>query len=109
MSDIETRLTAALQVDVPPARDAVFRVEVLVRLERARFRRHVWRTVTGATLLAVLAALSLPLIAPWAAGDGGRLGLVTLAAAAALCAPVVLMLRPRLQRATGVVSRLLYP
>ena len=34
MTDLETRLTAALHADAPPARDAMFRVEALVRLER---------------------------------------------------------------------------
>jgi hypothetical protein len=109
MSDIETRLAAALNAGAPPARDAAFRIEVLVRLERARFRRHVGRALTVAALLAVLAALSLPLVVPRAAADGGRLWLVTLAAAAALCAPLVLLLRPRLRTATTVVSRMLYP
>ena len=62
MSDIETRLTAALHADAPPARDAMFRVEVLVRLERARFRRRAAGAVLAAAALAVVAAVNAPAI-----------------------------------------------
>jgi hypothetical protein len=108
MSDLETRLTDALHAELPPARDAVFRVEVLVRLERARFRRHVGRTAIVALLLAVLAIVSLPAIETWMAADGRHLWFVALAATAALYAPLVLI-RPGVRAVTRAVSRLLYP
>ena len=58
MSDLETRLTAALHADSPPARDAMFRVEALVGLEQARFRRRVGISVLVAAVVAVAAAVS---------------------------------------------------
>ena len=45
MSDIDARLIAALQADAAPADDVMFRVDTLARLERARYRRHVWLTI----------------------------------------------------------------
>ena len=51
MSDLETRLTSALNADAPPAHDPVFRVEVLVRLERERFRREMLRALLGLTIV----------------------------------------------------------
>lgn len=109
MSDLETRLTAALHADVPPARDAVFRVEVLVRLERARFRRQMGRTAVVAMLLAFLAVLNLPVIDAWMTADGGRLWFVALAATAAFYAPFVWMIRPGFRTVARAVGRLLYP
>jgi FtsH-binding integral membrane protein len=109
MSDLETRLTAALHADEPPARDAVFRVEVLVRLEQQRFRRHVRRTMGVAALLAVLAAVSAPLLSDWMIEDGSRLWFVAVAAAAALCVLSAAMISPALRTAARGVTRLLYP
>jgi peptidoglycan/LPS O-acetylase OafA/YrhL len=109
MSDLETRLTAALHADVAPARDAVFRVEVLVRLEQARFRRQVRRTVAAAVLLAVLAAVSAPAIDAWITAAGQRLWFVALTAAAALCVLSVAMIVPGFRRVAKAVGRLLYP
>ncbi len=67
MSDLETRLTAALQAGAPPARDVRFRVDVLVRLEQARFRRRVGLSVLVAAVMAVLAAVIAPTLDEWAA------------------------------------------
>ena len=58
MSDLETRLTAALNADAPPERDVRFRVEALVRLEQARFRRRVGMSILMAAVVAVAAAVS---------------------------------------------------
>ena len=63
MSELDRRLEAALQADLPPTRDAHFRLDVLVRLERARFRRKAALAAAGATAFALLAAASLPMIA----------------------------------------------
>ena len=109
MSDLGTRLTRALNADAPPARDAVFRVEVLVRLERARFRRHVSRIVFTAALLAVLAAVSAPDIDAWIAADDSRIWLVALSAAAATCMLSAVLLVPGVRAAVSAVGRLLYP
>lgn len=109
MSDLETRLTSALNADAPPARDAIFRVEVLVRLEQARFRRHVSRIVFTAALLAVLAAVSAPAIAAWMAADDSRIWLVTLGAAAAICGWSAVLIVPGFRAAVSAVGRLLYP
>lgn len=109
MSDLETRLTSALNADAPPARDAVFRVEVLMRLERARFRRHVRRIVFTTTLLAVFAAVSAPAIDAWIAADDSRIGRLALGAAAAICVLPALLIVPRFRAALSTVGRLLYP
>ena len=69
MSDLETRVSAALNADAPPARDALFRLEVLVRLERVRFRRRVTLAVAAA---AMLAAVSAPALDAWMAADVER-------------------------------------
>ena len=54
MSDLETRLTSALNADAPPAHDPVFRVEVLARLELERFRRELLRALLGLRLVPAL-------------------------------------------------------
>lgn len=109
MSDLETRLTTALHADVPPERDAVFRVEVLVRLERARFRRHVGRTVTVAVLLAVLAAANAPVIDAWMAAESQRLWIVALGAAAVPSVLSAVMFVPGIRTGARAVGRWLYP
>lgn len=83
MSDLETRLTAALNAEAPPARDVRFRVDVLVRLEQARFRRRVRGSVLVAAAVAVLAAVSAPILNGWIA-DVQRLSIVALGASAVL-------------------------
>ena len=109
MSDFETRLTAALQADPPPAGDPLFRLEVLVRLERARFRRRVGRALVVVGVLAVLAALNVRVIDDWVAADNQRLWVVALAAVATLWAVPVVMTRPRFRMAVRAFGRLLYP
>ena len=95
MSDLEKRLSAALNSDEEPARDALFRVEVLVRLEQARFRRQVQRTVIVTTLAAVLAAATAPGTYAWIAADAQRLWLVAFGTAAALFVVSVVLTMPR--------------
>lgn len=83
MTDIETRLDEALKAGAPPPRDAMFRIEVLVRRERAQFRRWLLSAGAmafvagllgvlvgvGAERLALIAtailALTAGLVAPW--------------------------------------------
>jgi len=110
MSDLETRLEAALQADRAPARDASFRVEVLVRLERARFRRRVALTVPVAAVLAVVAAMSAPALDAWMAADAQRHWVVALGAAAMFGLSAVLVeSRTGVRSVVRAVSRWLYP
>jgi len=109
MSDVDTRLSAALNADEPPTRDAVFRVEVLVRVEQARFRLQVQRTVVFAILAAVVAVASAPGITAWIAADDLRLWLVALGTAVASCVLSLVLIVPRFRRMASDVGRLLYP
>ena len=109
MSDVETRLTSALNAEAPPAHDAVFRVEVLVRLEQARFRRHVSRIVFTAALLAVLAAVSAPDIDAWMTADDSRIWLLAAGAAAAICVLSAVLIVRGCGGAVRAVGRLVYP
>jgi hypothetical protein len=109
MSDLETRLNAALHADEPPARDPVFRVEVLVRLERARFRRRVGRAVAVAGVLAILAAMNVRVIDGWLGTNHQRLWIAALAAAATLWAIPVVMIEPRFRTVMRALGRWLYP
>jgi len=104
MSDLETRLTAALPADAPPERDMVFRVEVLVRLEQARFRRRVARTLVVAAAVAVVAAVSAPALSAWIAVDRERLWIVALAAPAALFVLLAAMISPAVRKVARSVS-----
>src|SRR3954471_19548625 len=85
MSDSESRLAAALQADVAPARDASFRFNVLVRLERARFRRRVALAAAGAAVATPLAAASLPTLESWMMANVERVW-ISIGAMAALSA-----------------------
>ena len=109
MNDLETRLSAALHADGPPARDPLFRVEALVRLERARFRRQVGRTLAVVGVLAVLAAANARVIDSWVSANNERVWIAALAAAATLWAIPIVMTRPRFRMAVRAVGRLLYP
>ena len=109
MSDLDARLTAALQADAPPTRDAMFRLNVLVRLERARFRRRTARVLIAAAALAALAAVNAPAIDSWMAGDRERLWMAAIVASAALCVLPGLMLNPRLRMVAKALGRWLYP
>ena len=86
MSDLDARLTAALHADAPPAHDVLFRVEVLVRLERARFRRRVIRTMTVASAAAVFVAVNAQAIDVWMTTDVRCVWIVALGAIAAMFA-----------------------
>ncbi len=109
MSDLETRLTDALHADTPPARDPLFRVELLMRLERARFRRRVERALVVVGVLAVLAALNVRVIDSWLAADNERVWVAALAAVAALWTLSLVLLKPRFRMAVRAFGRLLYP
>jgi hypothetical protein len=82
MTDLEARLDQALKADKPAPRDPMFRIEILVRRERAVFRRRLIAGGAMALAAAILASLGLvaidDLIGP------GPARLVAVAAAGAL-------------------------
>ena len=104
MTDLETRLTAALHADGPPARDAMFRVKVLVRLEQARFKRQVARTIVVAVVLALFAAVNAPLINGWLTAAGQHVWVSAFAAAATMCVVPALMIGTRIRTVVGGVG-----
>jgi Na+-driven multidrug efflux pump len=109
MTDLETRLTAALHADGPPARDAMFRVKVLVRLEEARFKRQVARTIVVAVVLGLVAAVNAPLIESWLAAAGQHVRIIAFTAAATMCLVPALMIQSSIRTVLRGVGRLLYP
>jgi hypothetical protein len=82
MSDIDNRLEAALSANPAPARDARFRIEVLLRIERARFKRRVVTTLAVALAGAFLVVMNATAIDAWIAMDIWRASLAALAAIA---------------------------
>lgn len=109
MSDLETRLTDALHADTPPARDPLFRVELLVRLERARFRRQVRRAIAVVSVLAIAAAANVSLVEAWVTAGNDRIWIAAIAAVATLWALSLVLIKPRFRTAARAVGRLLYP
>jgi hypothetical protein len=59
MTDIDARITAALQHDAPSPRDPLFRVSVLERRERQRFRRRTRQAIAGGATLTMVSALTM--------------------------------------------------
>lgn len=98
MTDRESRLNAALGADAPPVRDALFRLDVLVRRERAWFRRQLTLTVAAVLAAAILVGLNAQALGAWAGGDNERL----IAVAALATAAVVALIRAPLAALPGV-------
>jgi len=69
MSDLDNRLSEALGTDPPPVRDPRFRIEVLLRIERARFKRRVVMTLAVAFAAAVFVVMNAQSIESWIAMD----------------------------------------
>ena len=84
MSDLDSKLTEILNADMPPARDAKFRVDVLLRMERARFRRRLIRMLAVAIVAASVVALNATRLEAWITADIWRLVIVALGAGAAV-------------------------
>ena len=84
MTDFDSRLTEALQADPPPVRDSRFRIEVLLRIERARFKRRLIATVAVAVTAAVFVAVNAQAIAAWIATDISHLWIVAVGAIVAM-------------------------
>ena len=111
MSDLESKLTAALNADAPPARDAKFRIEVLLRIERARFKRRLIMAVSVAFAAAAIVALNAQVIAAWITTDIWRLGIVAAATVAATfsLSGVPLEALPGFRRLARTLRRWQYP
>jgi len=111
MSDPDIRLKAALHADPPPARDAKFRVEVLLRLERAWFKRRVVRTLVVAFAAAALVAVNAQAIEVWIATDIWRLWIVSVAAVVIMfsLSGVPIAALPGFRGLARALGRWLYP
>ena len=100
MTELESRLRAALGADTPPARDTLFRLEVLVRRERGRFRRQLRLTVGAVFAAAVLVGLNAQALGAWVGADPARLVVMAAFAVAGVFAalPDVRAFARRLER-----------
>ena len=58
MTNTDDRITRALRQDAPPPRDPYFRLRVLERRERQRFRRRAAHTVAAMAVVAIVSALT---------------------------------------------------
>jgi hypothetical protein len=105
MSDLEFRLNAVLREDA--VRDALFRVDVLARLERRRFRRRVICAVALAVVVTALVTVIAPRVDVWIPANVYLLAIVAAVAAFALLA----LSRVWLSRPAGATEamRWLYP
>ena len=111
MNDLDTRLTGALQADAPPARDLLFRVEVLARLERRQFTRRVIRATAVALAAVVLVAVNLEAIKAWMVLDEWHAWIVAFGAAATMFTlpGVQIETEPGARTLLTVAIRWLYP
>ena len=83
--NIDERITAALQHDAPPPRDPLFRVQVLERAERQRFRRSARLAIAGTVGVLVVSVLTVSAGSmAYVAGSVLLLGLVVVTGAAFL-------------------------
>jgi hypothetical protein len=91
---VTDRLETLLRADQPPARDALFRIAVLARLERRRFRRQIAATAAvGAAT--VIIGVNAGAISAWFAGDITRIvGVLAAVAVVARTFPSVSHLVP---------------
>jgi hypothetical protein len=86
MNDVDARLAAALGAEPPPERDPLFRLAVIARIERARFRQWVLWTTGMAVVAIVLVAMNARAIDAWMAADARHVWIAGGAALAALLA-----------------------
>jgi hypothetical protein len=59
VTNTDQRLTTALLQAAPPARDPAFRLQVLERRERQRFRRHALSAVAAAAATVLISVMML--------------------------------------------------
>jgi hypothetical protein len=107
VNDVDARLTAALGADAPPEHDALFRLDVLARIARARFRRQLVRTTAFGLVVVVIGAVNIQTIDAWIATDPRHPWIVAVAALGALLAipgmPIAAM--PGLRTVTRMFGR----
>ena len=77
-------LVKLLRAELPPARDPLFRIAVLVRRERRQFRRQVATIVAVGAMATVLVAFNAAAISAWLAADVARVAGVLAVATAAV-------------------------
>jgi hypothetical protein len=87
----DERLTQLLLRNAPPSRDPLFRVKVLERRERRRFRRNVVQLVGSVAMLAMILAVSVGLTGE--TYEAARIAVLGAAAAVAVCVYVPLFVR----------------
>lgn len=59
MTNADQRITAAVQHAAPPPRDPVFRLQVLERRERQRFRRRAQHALAAGAAVVIVSALTV--------------------------------------------------
>jgi len=59
MTNIDERITAALQHDAPPPRDPLFRIQLLERREQQRFRRRTQQALAAGAAVVIVSALTV--------------------------------------------------
>jgi hypothetical protein len=57
--NVDERITTALQHDAPPPRDPLFRIQLLERRERQRFRRQTQQALAAGAGVLVVSALTV--------------------------------------------------
>jgi len=92
--DLDSKLGALLRAGAPPERDPLFRIRVLERRERERYRRRSRALLAGALCVTLIHAVAL-VLAPdvFTAGASAVLGLAILGAGALSAASVVRVVR----------------
>jgi hypothetical protein len=95
--DPHPRFTDLLRKDAPPERDPVFRVEVLCRLERAKYRRRLVALLALALVLAAVAAVGVGIGGAARETTSALLIGVALTAAYFIVAPALTQLLARLR------------
>jgi len=79
--DVDERLGRLLRADAPPERDALFRLRVIERRERLRYRHRTLTLLGAAALTALLGVASFTAVqSPFAAGAIALLGLAVVTA-----------------------------
>jgi len=111
MSDLDARLTAALQADSPPERDPRFRIDALLRVERARFKRRFISTLAVALAASALVIVNAQALEAWIATDIWRISIVALGAVSAMffVSGVPIEALPGFKGFARTLSRWLYP
>lgn len=59
MTNVDERITTALRHDAPAPRDLQFRLQVLERRERQRFRRRALHAIAAGAAVVVVSALTV--------------------------------------------------